>query len=322
MSWIKENKFIAMLGGGTLLGVIVLYFVGSQGASRYADAKERYDTAAGEAMEFEKLPLYPITGNRDAKRKALDDYRKSVDGVQKAFEEFRPKEIKNISPQEFTTKLLDANSQTRKAFEEAGTIVPEPYFVGFESYKTSLAPGGNTGILDYQLTAVKNLMLDLAKAKPSELKNLHRPPLAEEAGQTYTPAPADVARSFPLEISFIGTEKSAREFLSAVANAKTKYAVIRSIRILNEKKDPPRSTDAKFDAPTASTPAGSSEGESAGFVFPGDEPAAPAAATPAAPAAAPASNSSRILSQVLGSEQVQVFVRLDVLEFLPVKKLP
>src|SRR5690606_31031046 len=96
------------------------------------------------------------------------------------FAPFRPEELKNISPQEFTNNLLAANAETRKAFEDAGTIVPEPYFVGFESYKSTLAPEKNTGVLGYQLDAVKNLMLALAKARPTELKNLHRPNLPEE----------------------------------------------------------------------------------------------------------------------------------------------
>lgn len=325
MSWIKENKFLAALGGGTLAGVIILAVVGLQGSGRYATAKEEFDTASADAGQMEKMALYPKPEFRDGKRKALEDYRKSVESIQTTFEPFRPKEITNTTPQEFTNRLLEANTETRKAFEEAGTIVPEPYFVGFENYRTSLPSGNNTGILDYQLAAIKGLMLDLAKSKPSELKNLYRPQLPEESGQTYTAPAGAVARSFPLEITFTGTEQSAREFLSAVAKADTKYAVIRSLRILNQKKEPPLTTDAQFEAAaTASAPAASDSAgaPAAEFVFPdAEETAAPeAAATPDAPAsAAAAGDSSRILAQVLGSEQVHVFVRLDILEFLPVK---
>jgi len=41
----------------------------------------------------------------------------------------------------------------------------------------------------------------------------------------------------------------------------------------------------------------------------------------AAPAAAPV-DTSRILSQVLGNEELQVFIRLDLLLFLAPKELP
>jgi len=324
MNWIKENKFIAALGGGTLAGVILLFFAGSHFTTAYDQAKEAYDLAAEEAAGFVKLPLYPKPENKAAKRKALDEYRRSLESIQTSFEPFRPKEIKNVTPQEFTTRLLAANSETRKAFEEAGTVVPEAFFVGFEGYKASLAAPNITGVLDYQLTAIKGLMLDLANSKPTELKNLHRPALSEEAGKAFTPDPAEVVRAFPLEITFTGREESLRQAFTAFSKIDRQYVVIRSIRISNMKKDPPKATDAKFDKPAAAAGAAApADLFGGGFVLPGDEPAAPPAATPAAAVAAPkVADSSRILAQVLGDEQVQVFVRLDVLQFLPAKKLP
>ena len=46
-----------------------------------------------------------------------------------------------------------------------------------------------------------------------------------------------------------------------------------------------------------------------------------AAGTAPAPAPAPA-DTSRVLQQVLGAEQLRVFVRIDVMRLLPEKKLP
>ena len=319
MSWIKDNKFIASLGGGTLVGAILLFFVGFQGAGRYEQANEKFEVAAAEAAEFEKLALYPQAANRDAKRKALEGYRQSVESLQTAFAPFRPSAITNITPQEFTTRLLAANTEVRKAFEDGGATVPEAFFVGFEGYKTVLAPAKTTGVLDYQLASIKKLMLDLAKAKPAELKNLHRPALSEEEGKDYVPTATAAARPFPLEITFVGPEKSVRDFLSSITRPESQYVVIRSLRITNDKKDPPRTTDAKFDKP-AEAKAATADVLGGGFVLPGDEAAAPATA-PAAEAPK-AADSSRILAQVLGNEQVQVFLRLDVLQFLPAKNLP
>lgn len=330
MSWITENKFIAALGGGTLVGAILIYVVGSQGAGRYAEAKEQYEAAAGEAAGYERAPLYPKPENRDGKRKAIEEYRQSLDALQAEFQRFRPEEIKNISPQEFTSRLLAANNEVRKALEDAGVMVPDAFFLGFERYKTSLASTNTTGLLDYQLAAIKNVMLSLAKAKPSELRNLHRPILPEEEGQAYTPAASDVARPFPLELTFTGPEKAAREFISSLVAPNNHFIVIRSLRVSNEKKDPPRAADAKFDKPVEDTPAAPVDLFGGGFVLPGeDEEAAPEAGAEAAPEqaeeaapAAQASDSSRILAPVLGDEKVHVFVRLDILKFLPAKKLP
>lgn len=320
MSWIKDNKFVVALGGGTLVGAVLLFFIGSKGANNYDQAKADFDAANSEASTYERLSLYPKQENRDGKRKALTEYRQSVESLQGAFQGFRPKELKNTSPQDFTSRLKAVDEEVRKAFENSGTKVADPFFCGFESYKTTLARGNATGILDYQLEGVRHLMLALAKSGASELKNLHRPPLPEEDGKNYTPQANDSARPLPLEITFAGPEKSLRQFLSLVAKPEDKYMVIRSIRIANSKKAPPRAADAKFDKPTTATPA-ATESFGGGFVLPGETPAESNAAKPETPAA-PAADNSRILAQVLGNEEVQVFIRLDMMQFLPAKKLP
>lgn len=327
MSWIKDNKFAVGLGGGTLVGAVLLYFVGAKGASRYEKANEDFVAASGEVSNILKLQLAPKPENRDGKAKALDEYRKSAETLQAAFDAFRPKELKNVSPQEFTDHLKSVNDEVRKAFDDAGTKVPDPFFCGFEKYKTSVASGNTTGILDYQLNGIKSLMLSLAKSGATELKNLHRPSLLEEDGKEFKASDSDVARALPLEITFTGPEKSVRAFVSSIVKPEGQYVVIRSIRVTNAKKDPPRTADAKFEKPSAKPAAGASENVfGGGFVLPGEEPKAddkkPAAAPTPAPAPAPAADSSRILSQVLGSEDVNVFLRLDLMQFLPAKKLP
>ncbi len=331
MSWIKDNKFAVGLGGGTLVGAILLYLVGAKGASRYEKASEDFVAASGEVSNILKLQLAPKPENRDGKAKALDEYRKSAEQLQAAFDAYRPKEIKNASPQEFTDHLKAVNDEVRKAFEDSGTKVPDPFFCGFEKYKTSVASGNTTGILDYQLNGIKSLMLSLAKSGATELKNLHRPTLLEEDGKDFKPGDADVARALPLEITFSGPEKSVRAFLSSLAKQEGNYVVIRSIRVTNAKKDPPRTADAKFEKPSAKPAAGASAENvfGGGFVLPGEEPKAdekkPAATPAPAPAPTPApaaADSNRILSQVLGSEDVNVFLRLDLMQFLPAKKLP
>lgn len=323
MTWIKENKFIASLGGITLLLAGLLYFFGSKAATRYDDAKVSFDEANGEASGFESLALYPKLENEIGKNKALEEYKKSLDTLQESFEKFRPNEIANVSPQSFTVSLKAADEELRKAFEQSKTKIPDAFFVGFESYRTTLAQEKNTGLLNFQLEAIKETLLNLAKAGPTELRNLHRPILPEEANQPFSPSPNDVARALPFELTFVGSEKSAREFLSSVVKLDKFFITLKSLRITNAKKDPPKATDAKFDAPVAAAAPTSENAFGGEFVLPGDAPAeaAPATEAPPEPEAAPV-NSGRILSQVLGGEETNVFVRLDLLQFLPAKKLP
>lgn len=343
MSWIQDNKFAAMLGGATLLGAIVLSYVGMSYRGKYAKALQDYQDAAAAVDEFESLPLYPSPANRDGKTKALNEYRAAIASLQ-ASDKFRPKELKNFSPQDLTANAKSAKAEVDKAFEAARTKLPEGFFLGFETYASgSLAPENATGILDYQLGAIKELMLSLAKAGPSQLQNFHRPKSPEEDNLKWTPGPDDSCRAFPMEVTFKGPEKSAREFLSALANSSGYFYTVRSIRIANDKNKAPNKTDAKFEVAPAAAGAAKAAADpfagASGFVLPGDEPVAedktkkpapapsgagsPPPATPA-PAAAPAKkvDSSRILNPILGEEEIQVFLRIDVLQFLPAKELP
>jgi hypothetical protein len=291
-----------------------------------------YDEAASEIQGFERLALYPKKENLDGKRKALADYREATASLQKAFDPFREESLENISPQEFTTRLRAADAEVRKAFEDSNIVIPDGFFMGFENYSSGLAQGGATGILDYQLKAVKEILLQLAEASPTELKNLHRPKLAEENGQPFEPQPTSVARELPLELTFKGSEKSVREFLSSIAKTDKRYVIIRSLRVSNEKKAPPKSSDAKFESPAAAKPSDIFDG--AGFFAPDEEetekPAAegdaagqPEGDAPAVPVApVKPADSSRMLAQVLGQENLVVFLYLDLLHFLPAKELP
>lgn len=335
------------LTSGTLVGVVLLGLVGSQGLTKYDAAKTGYDAATADVKAYAKMPLYPKAEHRDGKQKALEDYRNSLASLQTTFDRFRSKELVNVEPQDFTGHLKKVNDEVVKAFKDSGTTLPETFFCGFENYQANLAHGQATGILNYQLENVRSLMLALAKAKPSQLSNVFRPQLPEESGTEYKPQESDVARSLPLEISFVGPEKSVREFLSTIDQFENQYVVIRSIRITNVKKDPPKASDAKFDTPANSsspmrTHFGGDFSPDSGdgpLVLAGNDSkttkkpgrptavagktasATPTKPTPPAPVHKPAT-SGRILAQVLGNEEIQVFLRLDLLQFLPAKKLP
>jgi hypothetical protein len=331
---IKENKFLVVLGGITLLGVIVLGVAGFKGSSSYKSAKENFDMAVDDASVYERQPLYPRSENRDGKSKALEDYRQAAADLQTAFEPFRPKEIINISPQAFTDHLKKANDEVVAAFSEAGLKLPDDFFCGFERYRTSLANSEATGILDYQLDAIRHIMLTMAESGASELKNLYRQPLPEEEGGSWQPNEKElqIARALPMEISFTASEKSLRQIVSAITKPDPYFTVIRSMRIANTKQVPPMASDAKFDTVQAdendadAPQEGFTGGFDAAFAESPDGDAAAAEDDDAADAPQPSpaadSDTSRILAQVLGNEEIQVHIRLDLMKFLPAVELP
>ena len=60
MSWIKDNKFVVALGGGTLVGVIVIFLVGMNGMNRFEKAKSDFDASLAQATELRSV-LDPMT---------------------------------------------------------------------------------------------------------------------------------------------------------------------------------------------------------------------------------------------------------------------
>jgi hypothetical protein len=346
MNWIKQNPFLSGLIGGTLVLCGLLTAVAIKGLSKYQDAKSRFEDAFMEVTKSEKLPLYPISQNRQAKIKALDDYSQSVEKLREFYSKYQLDPNSKITTQQFTDHLKAANEEVVKTFKAANIKLPDNFFMGFEAYNGQLAKSGSTALLDYQLDAVRHLLLGMAEARPKELIRFYRTKITEEDDGVYVPLENDVSRKFGYEIVFKGSEGSVRDFINKLGNRESSCYVIRSIRINNEKDTPPRISDAKFEkAPTADTDPGNPFGAaffdeappapapSEGVTAP--EPATQGPATqgsatqgpvsqavapvrkPSSPA--PVVDSSRILSQVLGNEELQVFIRFDILLFYPPK---
>ena len=344
MNWIKQNPFLSGLFGGTLVLCGLLSIIATKGASKYQDSKIRFENAFREVTKSEKLQLYPIAQNRQAKIKALDDYNDSIDKLREFHSKFQIDPKVNLSTQEFTGHLKAANEEVVNAFKAAESKLPDDFFMGFNAYRSQLAKSGSTALLDYQLKALKHLLLGMAEARPTELSRIYRKKIVEEDDGIYEPAQDDVAREFSYEIVFKGSEASVRDFINKFGDNESYYYVIRSMRIENEKNTPPRISDAKFEKPAPAgtdlsepfgvplfeevPPAEAGESQAVPEVLP--EVAAPEVAVPevrdasekptliAPPVAAV--DSTKILSQVLGDEELQVFIRFDILMFFPTKE--
>ena len=340
ISWTPKNTFSLALSGITLLGAVGLFYYGKTGRDRYQAAKSGFDQAVADAAAMERIVPYPTVENRNAKSKAVDDFRKDVAALQEAYSSYRPGKLEMVSPEQFIDRLKMVREETRAELERNAVVFPEVYFVGFKDYTSKYPNKSATGVMGYQLEAIRELMLDFAKSGATELRNVHRPALDEESGVVFQ-APADmVARPLPLEITFKGPERAVRKFVTSLAQSTNRYWVIRSMRVMNMKKDPPKTSDAKFNAPAARNqkqpafddflrfaedePAAGAEGGAA-EPAPQPDPAAPDAAP--APAEDPVAGDGspegkRNLALILGNEELVVHLRLDLMMFLEPTPLP
>lgn len=325
MSWIQENRFAAGLGGITIVAAGGLIFWAMAGSSKYNKAKEEYAAAVASVDSMESSKLYPKDANLKAKKAAVEDYDKAVQSMRKAFDAYRAETPPNVEPDAFNEALRKAKDTAAAAFGASKTELPPEFFLGFEKYTTSPVKREATGILTYEMDAMSQLAANLAAAAPARLLNIYREALPEEDGKTFD-GKGKSFRTLPIEISFNGTEDSLRKFLSSLDDSGKYYFVVRSMRVTNEKAKAPTAADGAFkqeEGGAAAPAAGGAAdpfGGAGGFVLPGEEPAAPAGdAAPAAPAtpAAPAGGDGLILQQVLGSEKINAFLRIDIVQFLP-----
>lgn len=330
MNWIKSNPFVAALSGGTLVLCVALFFLASRGASRFEKAQNDFDNAFRDVKAAESVQPYPIAENLDGKRKALNEYAAEIGELRSLFDVYRPGELQNVAVQAFTSELVAAAEETGKALTDVGCQLPDGYFLGFEQYRGQLANSNATGVLLYQLKAIKGAMEELAKAGPSQLIRIYREPVPEESGGQYEGEKDDVSREFGFEVTFKGSEASVREFLTSLGKTGDYYFVVRCVEIVNERDTPPKKSDASFQAPADALAPETTTAEDvfSGAFAPldeegasGDDAAAEADAPLEAPAA-PSADSSRILAQVLGNEELGVMVRFDLVKFLPSKELP
>jgi hypothetical protein len=329
MSWIQENRFAAGLGGITAVAAAGLIAWAVSAGKGYTKAKEDYDTTAQEVDKMVKGPVFPNDENLSEKEKAVKDYKESVSKLEQAFDKFRAPTPANIEPGDFNDAVKKALEAATKAITDAKGEVPADFFIGFEAYKDAPARKEATGILSFQLDAISNLFTSLAASGPAKVLNVHRPLLEEEEGKVFD-GKGKSYRALPVEIAFSGKEEVLRKFLSSLDDSGKYYYVIRSVRIINERLKAPTTADAAFKTEEASADGGTAApaadpfggAGAGGFVLPGEGDAAaapPAADAAPAPAAEAAPAGGVILQEVLGSEKINVFLRIDIIQFLDAK---
>jgi len=324
---VQDNKFPIILGAVTAVAVGGLVWWGMKSKGAYEQAKSDYGSASSELSRLTKSKPYPSRDNQTEKAGNVADYATEVGDLVTAFDSYRKTELNNVPVGEFTDGLRAAREEVIAAFEEANPeiVIPENFYVGQGKF-TDRPPSQNvTGVLTYELNAIKNLLLLLAEAKPTQLNNVHRPDLPEERGQTVE-LDGKTYRAHPVEITFTGREESVRKFIAALDNQKEYYYVIRSLRLRNERQTPPNAGDARFEQPKP-PPAAADPFSGGGFVFPdedGGEEEEPAEEEPAEEPSEPEApaDSGEVLKRVLGDEKVNVFLRIDILQFLGPQEIP
>jgi len=330
--WIKDNKFAAALLLVAILGAIGAYLFSDKKSAAYDAAKEEFDMGASTLQRLEGRKPYPNAANLEDRRKEVVKYRGKVEGLQKALLSFRPENFAKITPAEFTTQLNEVGEGLKSTYTDRGIAFPDAWQMGFEIYTSSPPKDASTAYLDYQLSGLEWLYEQLAAAGPDELLNVCRPVLPIEKGDPMMPSPERGSQqaatppyfALPVELTFRGRESSVRKLLSALADSKEFFFVVRSVRVQNVKFGvPPSLSDVEFEDDAA---------EAADDLFADfpddtdmDDGTTPAEGDSPVPDLEPEEDqpgAGRILGQVLGDEELHVFLQLELILFRGDVELP
>lgn len=349
MNWIKENTFAAGLLLVAFAAIIGTYLFAGSRTKAFDESKAAFDASASRYTDLARIQPFPSAANLEARRKDVVAYRGQVEGLQKALLTYRPEKFEKIRPGEFTTRINEVGKALKASYTTAGIAYPEKWQLGFETYTSSPPRDGATDFLNYQLSAFDWLYQSLAKSGLSELLNVYRTKLPVEDGKpmgggqqggkgkqrSNNAGSAKPYYVLPVELTFKGREASLRKFLEELANSKEYFFVVRNMRVQNQRAEaPPKKSDANFKAEVA--PAADDAGDPfAGFdfVIPGEEgddtgigddvpEGEDDAIEPSAPEVNPQDSGEQILGQVLGAEEVFVFLQLELLLFRDNVALP
>lgn len=337
MSWIQENKFTAALAGVTTVGSIALISLAMGKGDDLATAKTKLKKALRNEVEIQSVQPFPNKENLEKKKSIVSDYTKGASDLQRQFAAYRPKakDVEDFAPDKFSAIVSSYRNRLNRTFKKNGVELPDQCVYGFEAYASKFPRPEATGELSYQVKAIEWLLTKLARNEPEALLNVVRSKfdleLAPIKVEMNKGLPAKTLKepeyyAMPLELSFRCDEKGLSNFLAEIANT-DKYAfVIRSLHIQNERMTPPTQSDAEF-APATPEVADNAFGFGFGadFVIQGDDVAnvedadaavVQAAAVPAnaaVPVVGDDSDNTRKLLPVLGSEKINVFLKLDLI---------
>ncbi|MGB2091464.1 MAG: Amuc_1100 family pilus-like protein [Akkermansiaceae bacterium] len=338
MDWIRENKFISGLLGVTLLFVGGIFYYGYSEGDDFKANMKKFTGLKDQHRSLVTAKPYPNVANLKAREQSIEEYESAIDEVRNAFFEYQPEQMPKLTPGEFTDAMIKMQSDLRRAYQDAGTSLPEKFGFGFETYAKKQAAPYATAKLNYQLGAIQWLLEKLAENKPKSLINVRREFIDVERGlpaapskksrrgrQSPNPEDLELFEAMPMEITFTAGESSVRNFLREMANSKQYLYAIRAIRIRNEKQNAPSAKDAAFPArqePANEPIVGAFEQDNVfgdvGFAIPeGDGVLEEAGQVELQPEtrADPESNDEYILKQVLGDENLNVHIRFDILFF-------
>lgn len=265
MDWFKKNPFL----GGIAVAAVVILAVGGylvSGASgRLSETQAAFDSKKSELENLQRNKPFPDQANVDAAQKETEQAAQLLGDIAKKFEVTVPE----ITPQEFQDSLSNLVKETIKLAADKGVILPEKFYLGFESYETAPPSAALAPQLGLQLQSIHTVTKILIESQVKSIGPIRRDPLHGEAGAAEATkddegsaakkgakAAAKTGTAFgmaPFDVSFTSDQSSARTAFNRILDI-TPPIFVRLAAITNSAlKSPSKTGENKSQSEDEST---------------------------------------------------------------------
>lgn len=348
----KDNKFFAVYGTITAIGILASGFFLFKGWSDYKEQLAEYEKTAGDVLALKKKKLFPNSANLEKKKAQVAEY------VSKS-EELRDKllasqrELKSIKQEDFPNILLQTYQKTADYAKSKNIALPENFYFGMELYKDTIPLTPAISLLEWQLDGINTFTNILLESGVTSIDKIERERMDVETkkaaddndrgSQRNSDAPAGDPRSLDIpyepdavldayrfELTLTADHSAFVEALNRISNDPNFFYWVRFMRVENQEKQGPardevftiRAVDEGLDvvfppeaAPVVEpTPEPSVELDPA--VPTGDAPEASVPASAAvADVVAPVEVAMFDVREIFGTEKIKAVLAVDIVRF-------
>lgn len=281
--------FGAIAGGATLVALILLWWM----KSSYNSAAAQYRETVSQQHQLENGNPYPSETNVRKMKAFLADYKTALEKLKKDLAA-HVQPMNAVAPNEFQTRLLNAERAIAKNAQEHRVKLPEKFALGFDEFVSTLPRTDEVPKLEQQLRQIELLLNLIIDARVDAITMFKRVPLS--ATSSATPAITRTANATlaakaidetAVELTFSAAPSAARKVINEISSAGEQFYILRTVHVKNLKdKSPPREIAAPAPTPVA------------------------AASSPAPGATPPAA-----IHFIVGNEHIDVSARVEMVNF-------
>jgi hypothetical protein len=316
MNWIKENKFLAGFIAILVVGAGALGYLLYSAWGAYSDVSDQYTAQSDALKQLQARVPYPDEANLSKYKAERDDMIDATHELAASLSKM-VLPIVEMTPSAFQDHLRDTLSDVSSEAVNNNVKLPEHFSMDFEKYQTSPPPAEAAGPLGRQMAALKMVMDILIDEHVDSVVSVQRTPLPQEnpggaaraerggRGGGESPgatAPGGLVENYPFEVQFTANQPAFQKVLNDLAASTKQFFITRTLLIANSDPRPVPKEASATPPPAPAQP----------FI------AAPASGSGAANALD--ASGGGFLKFIVGTEKLDVAMRIDMVTFNPPEK--